>query len=346
MRRMLNTIYVTSEDAWLRKDGANLVVEVEGAERGRAPLHMLDGVVSFGRAGASPALLAACAEAGITVSHLAPNGRFLARVEGQRTGNVLLRRTQYRVADDPSRAAVIVRGIVAAKAANQRSVVRRALRDHGEGLPEAARAALDAAERRLTDVARRTLVASDVPGLRGLEGEAALVYFGVFPHLVRVDDPAFAFGGRSRRPPLDRMNALLSFLYAMLGHDCRSALEAHGLDPQVGFLHVDRPGRAGLALDIMEELRPVLADRLAVSLVNRRQIAPEDFIVEDAGGVRLTDEARKRVLIAWQERKRDEFRHPFLNETVPFGLVAHLQAQLLARHLRGDLDGYPAFIWK
>lgn len=346
MRRMLNTIYVTSDDAWLRKDGANLVVEVDGAERGRAPLHMLDGVVSFGRPGASPALLAACAEAGITVSHLDPNGRFLARVEGPRTGNVLLRRAQFRAADTPERAVPIVRGIVAAKAANQRTVIRRALRDHGDSLPAAGREALDLAERRLTDVARRTLAAADVGLLRGLEGEAAQVYFGCFNHLLRNADPAFVFGGRSRRPPLDRINALLSFLYAMLGHDCRSALEAHGLDPQVGFLHADRPGRASLALDLMEELRPVLADRLVLSLVNRRQLAPGDFIIEDAGGVRLTDEARKRVLVAWQERKRDELTHPFLGETTPLGLVAHVQAQLLARHLRGDLDGYPGFIWK
>jgi len=346
MRRMLNTIYVTSEDAWLRKDGANLVVEVGGAERGRAPLHMLDGVVSFGRAGASPALLAACAEAGITVSHLDPNGRFLARVEGPRSGNVLLRRAQFRLADDPARRAAIVRSIVAAKAANQRAVIRRALRDHGHGMAPGAATALGAAETRLTDVARRTLVAPDVDTLRGLEGEAALGYFGVFTHLVRVDGPDFAFHGRSRRPPLDRVNALLSFLYAMLGHDCRSALETHGLDPQVGFLHADRPGRAGLALDLMEELRPVLADRLALSLVNRRQIAAADFVVEDAGGVRLTDDARKRVLVAWQERKRDELRHPFLDQAMPLGLLAHAQAQLLARHLRGDLDGYPAFIWR
>jgi len=346
MRRMLNTIYVTSEDAWLRKDGANMVVEIDGAERGRAPLHMLQGLVSFGRPGASPALLAACAEAGITVSHLDPNGRFLARVEGPRTGNVLLRRAQFRAADDAGRAVPIVRGIVAAKAANQRTVIRRALRDHGRDMLADGRAVLEAAEHRLTDVARRTLVAAEVGLLRGLEGEAAQVYFGCFNHLLRTDDPAFIFNGRSRRPPLDRVNALLSFLYAMLGHDCRSALEAHGLDPQVGFLHTDRPGRASLALDLMEELRPVLADRLVLSLINRRQLAPDDFTVEDAGGVRLTDDARKRVLVAWQERKRDELTHPFLGETLPLGLVAHAQAQLLARHLRGDLDGYPGFIWK
>lgn len=340
MRRLLNTVYVTSEGAWLRKDGANLVVEVEGAETGRVPLHMLEGVVSFGRAGASPAAMAACAAAGITLSWLDPNGRFLARAEGARSGNVLLRRGQYRWADDAARRAPIVRAIVVAKIANQRAVVRRALRDHGESEP------LAEAERRLTDAGRRALAATDVDLLRGIEGEAANVYFGVFGHLVRVADPAFAFAGRSRRPPLDRMNALLSFLYAMLGHDCRSGCEAHGLDPQVGFLHVDRPGRAGLALDLMEELRPVLADRLALSLINRRQLGAEDFVVEEAGGVRLTDAARKQVLVAWQERKREELRHPFLGETMPLGLVASVQAQLLARHLRGDLDGYPAFLWK
>ena len=346
MRRMLNTIYVTSEDAWLRKDGQNLVVEVDGAERGRAPLHMLDGVVSFGRPGASPALLAACAESGITISHLEPNGRFLARVEGPRSGNVLLRRAQFRAADDPAVAAPIVRSIVAAKAANQRAVLRRALRDHGADMPPERRAALAAAEERLTIVARRTLSVGEIDVLRGLEGEAANVYFSVFDAFIRAPGAEFRFVGRSRRPPLDRINALLSFLYAMLGHDCRSALEAHGLDPQVGFLHADRPGRAGLALDLMEELRPVLADRLALSLVNRRQIGPDDFVLEEAGAVRLTDDARKRVLVAWQERKRDELRHPFLDQTMPLGLVAHAQAQLLARRLRGDLDGYPSFIWK
>ncbi len=346
VKRLLNTIYVTSEGAWMRKDGANLVVEVEGAERGRVPLHLLEGVVSFGRAGASPALLAACGEAGITLSYLAPNGRFLARVEGARSGNVLLRRSQYRAADDTGRQSPIVRAIVAAKTANQRAVLRRALRDHGDTLLVEARTALEAAERRLTDVGRRVLHEAGVDVLRGLEGEAASNYFGVFSHLVRTGDAAFTFTLRSRRPPLDRINALLSFLYAILGHDCRSALEAHGLDPQVGFLHADKPGRSGLALDLMEELRPVLADRLALSLINRRQIAAEDFVLEEAGGVRLTDNARKVVLTAWQDRKRDELRHPFFDETMPMGLVASAQAQLLARHLRGDLDGYPAFFWK
>jgi len=346
MKRLLNTIYVTSEAAWLRKDGANLVVEVEGVEQGRVPLHLLEGVVSFARPGASPALMAACAEAGITLSHLEPNGRFLARVEGARSGNVLLRRTQYRAADDPARQVPIVRGMVVAKAANQRTVLLRALRDHGEGMAEPARVALQGVEQRLGHAARRALAVDVVDGLRGIEGEVAAGYFSVFDHLIRSREPEFRFGGRSRRPPLDRINALLSFLYAMLGHDCRSALEAHGLDPQVGFLHADRPGRPGLALDLMEELRPVMADRLALSLVNRGQLRAKDFIVEEAGGVRLTDAARKEVLVAWQERKRDELRHPFLGETIRLGLLAHLQAQLLARHLRGDLDGYPGFVWK
>jgi len=346
MKRMLNTLYVTSENGWLRKDGENVVVEVEGIERGRAPLHLLDGLVGFGRPGASPALMAACAEAGVALSFVTPNGRFLARVEGVRSGNVLLRRTQYRVADDEVRKTPIVRGIVAAKAANQRTVILRALRDHGPGMPPGAVDALQKTVRRLADIARRTLITSTVDSLRGLEGEAAAAYFAVFDHLVRPPGPAFRFTTRSRRPPLDRINALLSFLYAMLGHDCRSALESHGLDPQVGFLHTDRPGRSSLALDLMEELRPVLADRLALSLINRGQLTAADFVVEDGGAVRLKDDARKRVLVAWQDRKRDEVRHSFLGEKAPFGLVAHLQAQLLARHLRGDLDGYPSFIWR
>lgn len=346
MRRLLNTIYVTTEDAWMRKDGANLVVESDGVEKGRVPFHMLDGVIGFGRPGASPALLAACAEAGIAVSFLSPVGRFLARLEGPRSGNLRLRRAQYRAADDALQSVPIVRNIVTAKAANQRTVLRRALRDHGAAMPEASRTTLEITERRLGEMARRALAAPDVSTLRGLEGEAAAGYFSVFDTLVRVEGPAFRFAGRSRRPPLDRINALLSFLYAMLGHDCRSALEAHGLDPQVGFLHADRPGRASLALDLMEELRPVLADRLVLSLINRRQVEPDDFMIEASGAVMMKDNARKRVLVAWQERKREEIRHPFLGESIAFGLVPHVQAQLLARHLRGDLDGYPPFVWK
>ena len=346
MRRLLNTIYVTSEDAWLKKDGENLVVETGGAERGRVPLHALEGVVCFNRTGASPALLAACAENAITLSFLAPNGRFLARVEGPRSGNVLLRRRQYRIADDPAQSTPIVRGFVTAKAANQRTVLQRALRDHGGKLRPDAVTALQEAETRLKYIARRAAEANEIDVLRGFEGEAANVYFAVFDAMLHAAGPDFRFKGRSRRPPLDRVNALLSFLYAMLGHDCRSALEGLGFDPQVGFLHADRPGRASLALDLMEELRPVLADRLALTLINRGQVKPRGFTVDAGGAVSLTEGGRKQVLIAWQERKKRELRHPFLGETAPMGLVAHLQARLLSRHLRGDLDGYPPFVWR
>ncbi|HWK35210.1 type I-C CRISPR-associated endonuclease Cas1c [Sphingomonas sp.] len=346
MRRHLNTIYVTSEDAWLRKDGQNIVVEVDGAERGRAPLHMIGGVVSFARPGASPALMAACAESGIALSFLTPHGRFLARVEGPRTGNVLLRRAQHRTADDAARAVPIVRGIVTAKAANQRTVLRRALRDHGAKMDDAARTAIETAEARLGHMARRAAAADDIATLRGHEGDAAVAYFGAFDAMIQGDRAAFAFRGRSRRPPLDRVNALLSFLYAMLGHDCRSALESTGFDPQVGFLHADRPGRASLALDLMEELRPVLADRLALTLINRGQLKARDFTIDEGGAVSLTDDGRKTTLMAWQERKKRDLRHPFLGESMPMGLVPHVQALLLSRHLRGDLDGYPPFIWK
>ncbi|MFA7440362.1 MAG: type I-C CRISPR-associated endonuclease Cas1c [Sphingomonadaceae bacterium] len=346
MRRHLNTIYVTSEDAWVRKDGANIVVEVDGAERGRAPLHMIGGVVCFGRPGASPALMAACAEAGIALSFLTPHGKFLARMEGPRTGNVLLRRMQYRMADDPARAVSIVRGIVTAKAANQRTVLRRALRDHGDRMALDMRIALETAEQRLAHTARRAAGAEDISVLRGMEGEAANIYFGVFDAMILGDRAAFSFNGRSRRPPLDRVNALLSFLYAMLGHDCRSALESVGFDPQVGFLHADRPGRASLALDLMEEMRPVLADRLALTLINRGQLKARDFTADEGGAVSLNDDGRKTVLVAWQERKKRELLHPFLKENAPMGLVPHIQALLLSRHMRGDLDGYPPFIWK
>lgn len=346
MRRHLNTIYVTTEDAWLRKDGENVVVEAGGAERGRVPLHLLEGVVCFGRPGASPALMAACAENGIALSFLTPHGRFLARVEGARSGNVLLRRTQHRAADDPLRCVPIVRGIAAAKAANQRTVLRRALRDGGGRLPADRLAALATAETGLGHVARRAAGADTVDALRGHEGEAAALYFGAFDAMISGDRAVFTFNGRSRRPPRDRVNALLSFLYAMLGHDCRSALEGVGLDPQVGFLHADRPGRASLALDLMEELRPVLADRLALTLINRGQVRARDFAVDAGGAVSLTEEGRRAVLVAWQERKKSELTHPFLSEKMPLGLVAHVQSQLLARHLRGDLDGYPPFIWK
>ncbi len=340
MRHHLNTIYVTSDGAYCRKDGANIVVEVDRQEKGRAPIHVIGGLVCLGRASVSPSLMKACAEAGVTISFLTEHGRFLARVEGPRSGNVLVRRTQHRTADDPAKSLVIAKGVVAAKLANQRTVIRRALRDYGDVAP------LTDAEARMTHVARRALAAADMDILRGCEGEGAALYFGAFDAMIRHDNPKFAFKGRSRRPPLDRANALLSFLYAVLGNDCRGALEGAGLDPAIGFLHADRPGRMSLALDLMEEMRPVLADRLALSLINRRQLAVSDFDESETGSVLLNEAGRKTVLTAFSERKRQVLRHPFLGEDMPLGLVPHVQAQMLARHLRGDLDGYPGFIWK
>jgi CRISPR-associated protein Cas1 len=344
VKKLLNTVYVTTEGAALRKDGENLVAEVEGEEKARVPLHMLASIVVFGPIFLSPALVAACADAGICIALLGRNGRFQARVEGPVSGNVLLRRAQYRASDRPED---IVRSLVVGKVSNQRAVLMRALRDYGGEMEADVRDAVAAVVGRLAHIMRRVeLAGEDVDRLRGSEGEAANLYFSVFDHLVRAPDAEMRWTRRSRRPPLDPLNALLSFLYTLLTHDCRSACESVGLDPSVGFLHRDRPGRPSLALDLMEELRPVLVDRLALSLVNRRQLRAGDFDRSEGGAVLLTDEARRTVLTAWQERKKDERQHAFLEEKAPLGLVPYLQAQMLARHLRGDLDAYPPWFWK
>jgi CRISPR-associated protein Cas1 len=344
MKKLLNTLFVTTEGASLRKDGENIVADVEGGERARVPLHMLGSVMVFGAIFVSPPLIQTLAGRGITLVLLDRVGRFQARIEGPISGNVLLRRAQYRASESPDE---IVRGMVSAKIANQRAVLQRALRDHGEDTPPEQTAAIEVAVDRLGRILRRVAHTTEgIDALRGAEGEAAQNYFAVFNHLVRSTEPEIQFRGRSRRPPLDSVNALLSFLYTLLTHDCRSAAEGVGLDPAVGFLHRDRPGRPSLALDLMEELRPVLADRLALSLLNRRQLRARDFETRDGGAVTLTDDGRKTVLTAWAERKKEERRHPFLEETAPLGLVPHLQAQLLARHLRGDLDAYPPWFWK
>lgn len=281
---------------------------------------------------------------GISISYLTPQGRFLARVEGPVSGNVLLRRTQYRRSDDSRGCAAIVRNLLVGKIHNQRAVLARGWRDHGERLSDTR--AFQHALKRLKRIPKRILLEDDVNLLRGLEGEAAQSYFGVFDQLIRVESPLLRFGGRNRRPPLDAFNALLSFLYTLLTHDCRSALETTGLDPAVGFLHRDRPGRPSLALDMAEEFRPLLGERLALSLINRRQLNERDFIVFENGAVQLNDDARKTVLVAYQERKRDQVQHAFLGEKVDIGLLPMVQSQLLARHLRGDLDGYPPFLWR
>ncbi len=344
MRRLLNTLYVTTPESRLIKDGENLVAEVESEERARVPFHMLGSVVVFGGIYISPPLIQACAAGGIVLVLLDRFGRFQARVEGPVSGNVLLRRAQYRASDEPEE---IVRSVLVGKVANQRSVLQRAQRDYGDQFEPSENQAMSRATNRLRQIVQRISDGQDsIDRLRGFEGEAAQIYFSVFGHLIRTSEPAMAFAGRNRRPPRDPVNALLSFLYTLLVHDCRSAAESVGLDPAVGFFHKDRPGRPSLALDLMEELRPVLADRLALSLINRRQVRPKDFQVREGGSVSMNDDARKTVLTAWQERKRVERRHPFLGEQAQLGLVPYLQAQLLARHLRGDLDAHPPWLWK
>lgn len=343
MKTHLNTLFVTTEGAYLAKDGLAVAVRIQKEVKLRVPLHNLDGIVCFGRVSASPHLMGACAESGVSISFLSTEGRFRAAVVGFAPGNVLLRRQQYRLADAEESALALARNIVAAKIANCRSVLLRGARDAGD----AARVdALQTAARRLAGSLESVAAVTTLDGLRGLEGDSAVTYFGAFNELINVPEAEFRYTKRSRRPPLDPLNALLSFIYAMLAHDARSACEATGLDAAVGFLHRDRPGRPGMALDLMEEFRPFLADRLALSLINRRQVAAAGFQKLENGAVRMDDATRKAVLVAWQRRKQEVLMHPFLGERVSIGLLIHLQARLMARRLRGDLDAYPPFIWK
>jgi len=343
MKKHLNTLFVTTQGAYLAAEGETVVVKVEREVKLRLPLHLIEAIICFGRVSLSPFLMGRCGERGIGISFLTERGRFLARVQGPVSGNVLLRRTQYRNADDEDFSAEIAASIVTAKAANARAVLQRAVRDHPEAKGvEGTKAAVRTLARTINDLE------GPVPlnVVRGIEGDAARVYFEVFDHLIIDRDNGFRFERRSRRPPLNAVNALLSFFYTLLAHDAASALEAVGLDPQVGFLHRDRPGRAGLALDLMEEFRPYLADRLVLSLINRGQVRAKGFETTDTGGVWMNDETRKTVLVAYQERKQEEIRHPFLGEKTTVGMLVHLQALLLARFLRGDIDGYPPFFWK
>lgn len=343
MKRHHNTLFVTTQGAYLAAEGETVVVRVDRADKLQVPLHMLEGVVCFGQVSCSPALLARCSERGIGISFLTQRGRFLARVQGPVSGNVLLRRAQYRASDDPALRTRIARNVVAAKVANARTVLLRAVRDHAEG--DGANEVRGAAEGCAATL-RRLEGEGDLERVRGLEGDAARIYFGVLDHLIVAQKDVFAFRGRSRRPPMDKVNALLSFAYTLLTHDAASALEAVGLDPQVGFLHQDRPGRPGLALDLVEEFRAFLADRLVLSLINRRQVQGQGFVTSEGGGVVMDDDTRKTILVAYQERKQEEITHAFLGELTTIGMLVHLQALLLARFLRGDLDDYPPFVWR
>ena len=343
MKQLLNTLYVTTQGAYLAKDGETVSVSVEREVRLRVPIHTLGAIVCFGQISCSPFLMGFCGESGVALTFLTENGRFLARVQGPVSGNVLLRREQYRWADREEKAAAVARAAVIGKVANCRTVLQRGSRERpeGAGSPE-----LEQAVRRLGHLLDTVARAEKLDEIRGHEGDGARTYFGAFDYLITAQKEDFYFRARSRRPPLDNMNALLSFLYTLLVHDAAAALETVGLDPAVGYLHRDRPGRPSLALDLVEELRPVLADRLALTLVNRRQVRGGGFHAAEGGGVTMDGDTRKEVLVAYQKRKQEEMMHPFLQERAPLGLTPHLQATLLARFIRGDLDGYPTFIWK
>jgi CRISPR-associated protein Cas1 len=342
MKRLANVLYITSADVYLSLDGENILIKREEESAVRVPLHNLENIVCFNYQGVSPALMGSCAERNIGLCFLTPQGRFLARVVGKVHGNVLLRKKQYLLSEDEEQIVQIAKSFLIGKIYNCRKVLERALRDH--------RLLVDvSALSKASSFLKQTLVAiqqcNRIAELMAFEGSAAKIYFSVFDHLILQQKEDFPFKERTRRPPTDKMNSLLSFLYTLLVNEAISALEAVGLDPYVGFLHTDRPGRPSLALDLMEELRPLFADRLALSLVNRKQIEGKGFTVKESGGILMDEETRKTVLKAWQERKQEEIVHPFLKEKIPFGLIPYVQALLLARHLRGDLDAYPPFFW-
>lgn len=343
MKKYLNTLYVTTQGAYLSKEGETVAVKVDGEVRLRLPVHTLSGIVCFGNVGCSPYLMGFCAQSDVALSFLTEYGRFMAKVQGPVSGNVLLRREQYRRADDLTFSAQVARFILAGKVANSRTVLQRALRDHVEKIDERV---LRNAIARLTRQLDFFNQDYSLDIVRGIEGDSAHIYFSVFNQLIVAQKEAFSFDERNRRPPLDNVNCLLSFVYTLLMHDVRSALETVGLDPAVGFLHRDRPGRPGLALDLMEELRPYIADRLVLSLINLQQVKAKGFRKMETGAVVMNDDTRKTVLTAYQERKREEITHPFLGEKIAIGMLFHIQAQLMARFLRGDMDGYPPFVWR
>lgn len=343
MRKLLNTLFVTSEDAYLTIEGQNVVVNREKREIARFPLHTLSGIISFSYAGASPALMGGCAKHSVSLSFCTPNGRFLARSVGEENGNVLLRRMQYRAADDTAHSCRIARNMIFGKLHNARWSIERTKRDHSLRVDTAH---LQASIDRIKALYPVVLEEISLESLRGGEGIGAKAYFDVFDEMILQNKADFFFRERSRRPPLDNVNAMLSFAYSLLGNDCAAALESVGLDAYVGFLHRDRPGRTSLALDLMEEMRPCFADRFVLSLINNRVVRDDDFEHMDSGAVLLTGDGRKKFLQAWQERKRETITHPYLKEKIAWGLVPYVQALLLARYLRDDLDAYPPFLWK
>ena len=343
MRKLLNTLFVTSEEAYLALETENVAVYIGEEKKAQYPLLVLESIISFSYKGASPALMGACARQGIQLTFLTPRGRFLARVCGQEQGNVLLRKEQYRLSDKLEKSCHIARNFIFGKVYNQRWVLERTLRDHRMRVDAAK---LESASQALAGLLPAIETQTDLDALRGLEGDASVRYFHVFDEMVLNQKADFLFDGRNRRPPTDNMNALLSFAYVLLSNDCASALESVGLDSYVGFMHRDRPGRTSLALDLMEELRAPMADRLCVTLVNNRVLQDKHFERQESGAVFLGEDGRKLFLSAWQNKKKEEITHPYLKEKMAWGLVPYVQSLLLARCLRGDLDGYPPFLWK
>lgn len=343
MRHLLNTLYVTSPESSLNLNGANVIVSRNSKVIARIPLHTLESIVCFSYSGATPMLMGACAEAGINLSFFSPQGRFLARMVGEERGNVLLRMEQYRIADSVEESCGYARNMVFGKVYNARKVIERSRRDHSMRIP------IEKAERiskQLAESLRKIRSCNNLDSLRGIEGESAQRYFDFFDDLVLQQKQEFAFKGRSRRPPLDRINALLSFVYSLLASESAAALQSVGLDPYVGFMHRPKPGRRSLALDLMEELRPAIADRFALTCVNQKMIQKDHFSIQESGAVYLNDDGRRIVLRTWQEKKQEQIKHPFLNEKIERGLIPYVQALLLARTIRGDLEAYPPFFWK
>lgn len=343
MKKLLNSLYITQPDAYLSLDGENVVISIAQEKAGRIPLHNIQSIVTFGYTGVSPALMGHCVEKNISIVFMKRSGRFLARVTGESRGNVVLRKKQYSVSSDERESAYLARNFILGKIYNQKWVIERATRDYEWRLDSER---LKNISKELSVILGHVKGCEDLELLRGWEGQSASKYNSVFDELILQQKESFYFQGRSRRPPLDRVNALLSFAYTLLANDVAAALETVGLDSYVGFLHRDRPGRASLALDMMEELRPVIADRFVLSLINKKEIQSSDFIIKENRAVILTDEARKKFLQSWQQKKQEKITHPFLGEKIEWGLVSHVQSLLLARTLREDLDQYPPFLWK
>lgn len=340
MRKLLNTLYITTPESYLSKDGMNVVVSVNQAEVFRIPIINIESIVTFGYMGASPGLMKLCNDNNVSLTFLSPNGRFVSHIHGQTRGNVLLRKAQYNYSEQDDWSLHISQIIIGGKIQNYRNILRRFVRDNGGNT------AVESAANNLEQFKRAVFRTTDRLSLMGVEGMAASRYFEAFPHLIIQQRDGFPFSGRNRRPPKDAVNAMLSLAYTLITNDVVSALETVGLDPYVGFLHTLRPGRASLALDLTEELRAYLGDRFVLSLINRRQITPTDFLYQGEQGITMTDDARRTFITAWQNRKKETLVHPYLGEKIPVGLIPHAQAMLLARYIRNDIDDYPVFLIK